>query len=226
MNHIQIISATRLSEKEFWETTALGNSLKRLTYDSVIVPKITFNNHMGLPHIYNKGIDETSHENYLVFIHDDVWIDDYHFSRRIIEGLNVFNIIGVAGNKRRVAQQPAWAFIDTKFTWDQKSNLSGSVAHGKHPFGNISFFGPTSESCLLLDGVFLATKKETLMRDHIQFDTQFDFHLYDMDFCRSAEKNKLSMGTWPIALTHQSGGHFGTEVWQKSYLAYLKKWGD
>ena len=40
---------------------------------------------------------------------DDVWIDDIFFSQRISEGLQTFDAIGVAGNRRRVRNQPAWA---------------------------------------------------------------------------------------------------------------------
>lgn len=223
---IEIISATRLTEKEFWETSALGLSLQRLKNDKTILPRITFTNKKGLPQIYNEGIEKADIENMLVFIHDDVWIDDYFFSQRIQDGLHQFDIIGVAGNVRHLPQQPAWAFVDQKFTWDEKINLSGAVAHGKYPFGALSYFGDTPKACALLDGVFLATHKKTLVDARIKFDEQFDFHLYDMDFCREAIKAKLTLGTWPIALTHQSGGHFGTPHWQSSYKKYLSKWKD
>lgn len=223
---IEIISATRLSESDFWSKSALGISLRRLGYDGRLVARVSFLNLRGLPEIYNAGISAESNNDILVFIHDDVWIDDYYLSDRIIEGLRTYDVIGVAGNRRKVQQQPAWAFLDTKFNWDDRANLTGAVAHGKSPFGPISFFGPVPADCELLDGLFLAAKKTVLTANGVLFDPRFDFHFYDMDFCRNARQRGLRLGTWPICLTHQSGGAFGTKKWSEMYRAYIEKWGD
>ncbi len=223
---IEVISATRHSEADFWNTSALGISLKRLAPGNTILPRITFNNQEGLPKVYNNGIAAAEKESTLVFVHDDVWIDDYFLSQRVAEGLHHYQLLGVAGNRRRVSQQPAWAFINKSFTWDDKANLTGAVAHGKHPFGPISFFGAVPNECELLDGVFLAAKKSVLVGANCFFDPRFTFHCYDMDFCRTARQNNVTLGTWPICLTHQSGGAFGSEQWKKSYGTYIEKWGE
>ncbi len=60
-----------------------------------------------------------------------------------------------------------------------------------------------------MDGVFLAAKKSALTEYAVTFDPQFDFHFYDMDFCRTARKAGLTLGTWLVKLTHQSAGAFG-----------------
>ncbi len=122
-------------------------------------------------------------------------------------------------------RQPAWAFIDSSFTWDRKENLSGAIAHGRQPFGSVSRFGDTPGACELLDGVFLAARKSTLTEKNCLFDPRFDFNFYDMDFCRTARQRHLTLGTWPISLTHQSEGRFGGARWQKSFRVYLDKWG-
>lgn len=223
---IEIVSATRLSQEEFWTTSALGISLKRLAYDARLVPQISFSNRRGLPEIYNERITAAGGHEMLVFVHDDVWIDDFFLADHVKHGLGVFDIIGIAGNRRRVANQPAWTFIDDKFTWDDRSNLSGCVAHGKQPFGPIAAFGPVPAECELLDGVFLAAKKSTLMTKGVIFDPRFDFHFYDMDFCRSAREKGLRLGTWNIALTHQSGGAFNSDPWLEKRDAYRSKWGS
>lgn len=223
---IEIISATRLPETDFWNTSALGISLRRLAHDRRLIPRLAFTNQQGLPDIFNARISAIDSHDLLVFTHDDVWIDDYFLADRIIEGLQVFDIIGVAGNRRRVRHQPSWAFVDNRFTWDHKVNLSGSVAHGTRPFGPISFFGAIPAECELLDGVFLAARKSTLMAHGVCFDPRFNFHFYDLDFCRSARQRGLRLGTWPICLTHQSGGAFGTEQWIHKYRLYIEKWRD
>ncbi len=223
---IEVISATRHSEENFWNKSALGISLKRIAPGNAIFPRIAFNNQEGLSTVYNNGIAAAENQSILVFIHDDVWIDDYFLSQRIVDGLHYYQVIGVAGNRRRVSQQPAWAFINKNFTWDDKVNLTGAVAHGKNPFGPVSFFGAVPNECELLDGVFLAAKKAVLVNANCFFDPLFAFHCYDMDFCRTAKQNKLRLGTWPICLTHQSGGAFGSEQWRKNYSAYIDKWGE
>jgi GT2 family glycosyltransferase len=222
---VEIISATRKSEADFRANSALGISLRRLSYDKRLVARIALGNTRGLPDVYNEHLSAAGSDSIVVFMHDDVWIDDYFFSQRIVEGLNTYDVIGVAGNRRRISGQPAWAFVDGKFTWDQRVNLTGAVAHGRHPFGPISHFGDAPAACELIDGVFLAAKKSVLTERKVSFDPRFNFHFYDMDFCRTARQNGLKLGTWPICLTHQSGGAFGTEQWQKSYRTYLDKWG-
>jgi len=223
---VEIISATRKSEAEFRGTTPLGISLQRLTHDPRLMARISAANTRGLPLIYNETIAEADDDSILVFMHDDVWIDDYFFSQRVVEGLQAFDVIGLAGNRRRVAGQPGWLFIDLKFTWDQPEHLTGAIAHSEMPFGDITRFGETPASCELLDGVLLAVRKSVLTDKRFGFDPRFDFHFYDLDFCRTARQAGLTLGTWPICVTHQSPGAYGTEQWRNAYRVYLEKWGS
>ena len=225
---IHIISATRMNETDFWKQSALGQSLQRVRYDNRLSPIIRTTNSLGLPLVYNAAIDAVAADDIVVFIHDDVWLDDYFIGQRILEGIQSFDAIGVAGNTRRSPQQPAWAFKEIqqgRFIWDQ-GFLSGVVAHGPDPFGTLSVFGFSPQPCELVDGVFIAANVSALRKHNIRFDEQFDFHFYDMDFCRSVRKQGLALGTWPVALTHQSGGAFGTPAWQAMFERYLAKWGN
>lgn len=219
-----VVSASKLSESAFWAQSALGLSIKRLVQQGEnISVDIVFQNARGLPEIFNAAIERAHSEDILVFMHDDVWIDEYNFSQTVAAGLKKFDVIGVAGNKRRLPNQPAWCFVDQNFTWDDKNNLSGRVSHGTHAFGQISDFGEVPAACELLDGVFLAARKSTLTGRKLQFDPLFDFHFYDLDFCRTARESGLTLGTWAIHLTHQSGGGFGSPDWQSNFLRYQKK---
>ena len=223
---IEIVSATRLPESDFWSKAALGLSLKRLARDRRLIPHIAFGNRRGLPEIYNARIMARDGHDFVVFMHDDVWIDDYFLAERVIAALSTLDVVGVAGNRRRVKGQPGWAFVNEKRTWDVKSNLSGRVAHGPRPFGKISYYGVIPAACEMLDGVFLAARRSRLVENGVLFDTRFEFHFYDMDFCRSARQKGLRLGTWPICLTHQSGGKFGKSTWNEMYRLYREKWPD
>jgi len=225
--HVVVISASKLSESTFWAQSALGQSIKRLVQQGEnISVDIAFENARGLPEIFNAAIERAHDEDILVFIHDDVWIDEYHFSQAVTAGLEQFDVIGVAGNKRRLPNQPAWCFVDQKLTWDEKCNLSGQVSHGENKFGKVSEFGAIPAACELLDGVFIAVHRNKLITHKVKFDPLFDFHFYDMDFSRTARESGLNLGTWLIQLTHQSGGAFGTPHWQRNFVSYQQKFNE
>jgi hypothetical protein len=60
----------------------------------------------------------------------------------------------------------------------------------------------------------------------LRFDPQFRFHFYDLDFCRQAELRALRMGTWSIAVVHESAGDPNNQSWEDAYQAYLAKYGE
>jgi tetratricopeptide (TPR) repeat protein len=221
---IYIISATRMSENEFWNDSALGISLRSLKQDKRLKAKISFENKRGLPDVFNGLILAPGDDGILVFVHDDVWVDDFFFADHVIDGLEKYDVIGVAGNRRRIVNQAGWGYLDEALTPADKGDLSGSIAHGDQPFGVVSSFGPMPGQCELLDGVIIAAKKSSLISARVRFDSCFDFHFYDIDFCRTARKNGLRIGTWPIYLTHQSEGAFGSPGWHKMYKRYIEKW--
>jgi len=226
---INIISATRLSHGDFLAEAPLGASLKRLAFDKRIHARVAFENRTSLSEIYNLSIDYPKAAEILVFIHDDVWIDDHFFADRIIAGLQNFDVLGIAGNRRRLPRQPSWAFtgqLDDKFIWEARENLSGAVAHGTAPFGRVTNYGPVPAQCELLDGVLLAVRRDALRSKGVRFDPRFDFHFYDMDFCRSARATDLVLGTGAVALTHRSQDAFGSADWHRNYEIYLEKWGE
>lgn len=223
---LDLVCATRHSREAFWNQSALGQSLRRVAHDTRLQPRVYFENQRGLPELYNERIAAPDASPLLVFIHDDVWLDDFFFPEHVSAALNAFDVVGVAGNRRRAPGQPSWAFPSLEFKWDDRANLSGTVAHGPTAFGVVSPFGPTPAACELLDGVMLAVRRDLLLERQVRFDERFRFHFYDMDFCRTARGAGLRLGTWPIAITHQSEGGFASNGWAESYAAYIAKWGD
>jgi predicted O-linked N-acetylglucosamine transferase (SPINDLY family) len=222
---VTVVSATKLSEQAFWSQSALGQSMRQqMDRDPRLSVSVAFENQTGLSELFNRAIEQAADDALLVFIHDDVWIDEPFFVSAVLAGLAQFDVIGVAGNRRVLPQQPAWPFTNLQFTWDDKSHLSGRVAHSMAPHGQASTYGACPARCRLLDGVFMAARKQTLQDKLVRFDPQFDFHFYDLDFCRSVHAAGLTMGTWPVDLTHQSGGTFGSPRWLAMYERYKDKW--
>ena len=222
---ICFVAATRLSEKDFWTKSLLGRSLRPRLNQSTVTCRIAFENTRGLPEIYNEVIHESG-ADILVFLHDDVWLEDAQLMKKIRWGLKFNDVIGIAGNVRRVAGQPAWLFLRDPSGGLQldRPNLSGSIKHGEPGRSSPSHFGPTPALCELMDGVLLATQRKTLLRSRVTFDPVFKFDFYDMDFCRSARHAGLSLSTWPIDVIHLSSGLFGSETWTAMEKVYFSKW--
>ena len=218
-----VVSATRLPAAEF-AVCPLGQSLQRMSFDPELQLGLIERNSQGLPKGYNQFIVEGLRQHELAFVHDDVWIDDIYFPRRIREALQTFDVVGLAGNRRLVPGSPSWYVKNSMMEMDTEF-LSGVVAHGEKPFGAPSVYGPTPAPVHLLDGVVLAARVSTLLDAGVRFDERFDFHFYDMDFSRQAVAAGLKVGTWPVAVTHASGGAFGTEAWREGMDLYLDKWG-
>jgi hypothetical protein len=223
---IHIIAATRLTEEAFWARSALGRSLNASRNHSDLILYVAFENKRGLAEVYNPHIHAKNRNDVLLFVHDDVWLESEDWMNQIRQGLGRFDVIGVAGNRRLGPQQPAWAFraLDAQgFHWDT-AFLSGQVGHGKNSGGPVTHYGFFPADCQALDGVLLAARCNLLLRGGVRFDERFKFHFYDLDFCRSATRAHLSLGTWDLPITHQSDGAFGTTEWHTGYRKYLLKW--
>ena len=224
---IRVVCATRKDRDAFFAETALGRSLS-LHRPSGVELRLFPGNRQGLPEVYNAAISESGKGDViLLFVHDDVHLCDFHWAERLREGLAAFDVVGLAGNRRRMPGQPAWLFTDETLTRDSRDHLSGIVGHGRAlPLDGVNDYGPSGKPVKLLDGLFLAVRSDTLRAKSLSFDERFDFHFYDLDFCRQAEQAGLSMGTWPISVVHESAGNFANDRWRLSYEAYLEKWRD
>lgn len=225
VERVCFVAATRSSEADFWAKAPLAISLKPLLKIPGVGARIFCENRQGLPAVYNQALREID-VDCIVFLHDDVWLNDAQLLDKLRSALKRFDIVGVAGNVRRVPKQPAWLFkarTTQGFDWDS-DYLSGAVAHGKPGSARTQYYGPTPAACELMDGVFLAIRRDVVERSRITFDEHFDFHFYDMDFCRSSRAMGLVLGTWPIDIIHASAGAFGTEGWLKNHAHYMQKW--
>lgn len=223
---VHLVAATKLQEEAFWSESLLGRSLEKWRDLAYLRWTISFRNRKGLPRVYNESIAQEGTADVIVFVHDDVWLADQEWIDKVVAALKTFDVVGVAGNRRCQPGQCTWAFdpaISSGFQWDHP-HLSGRIAHGTDALCELAEFGAAPAPCELLDGVFIAVNARVLRASGIQFDTRFSFHFYDLDFCRSARKAGLSLGTWPIDLVHASGGSFSSPSWISMKQVFLDKW--
>ena len=139
-----IVAATREAPSPFMESAPLGRSLRRLSFDRRLEARPAFNNRDGLPAVYNRQISEENREKILLFVHDDIWLDDCFVYDRLQEALVRFEIVGLAGNTRRQPGQPAWGFASLLFVLGvcfavlltailspARGRAGGSLRHGR-----------------------------------------------------------------------------------------------
>ena len=217
-----IVAATRLGEDSFWRESLLGRSLARQAHAGY-GHCITYANTSPLALAYNRGLNQASDASVVVFCHDDLWLGDEPLAPQLAVALERFDLVGVAGNRRRDAGAQAWWLKPDGSAWDWP-NLVGGLCHGSPGAAQLQTYGPCPAPATLLDGVFLAGRVGRLRSAGLRFDPTFPFHLYDLDLCRSAETAGLHLGVWPLNLIHASGGAAFTPSWKACVVLYRQKW--
>lgn len=228
---IMIVCATRFCKQEFWEHSLLGKSLRKLSTSLEGVKlNVFFENKEGLSCIYNRAIRSCAGTpTILVFLHDDVYIYDIMFVERVRDAMRHCDIAGVAGTSTRYPNQPGWCFSQynpaiEKCALTNPNAIHGTVAHGDSDKFEVSYFGPPTNHAKLLDGLMLVAHSSRLIEKNVYFDEQFNFHFYDMDFCREAEKKGLRMAVVGISVIHRSAGNFCSPAWNAAHELYIDKW--
>ncbi len=228
---ICVVTATREKTIEDFKTnTLLGKSLNIKTYFDIELICFTDNSN-GLSKCYNEAIRQSENtEKILVFVHDDVALLDYYWPLRVIEALNTYDIVGVAGNTRHENNYPSWAHNrveNGRIVWDDDKYLSGSMLHDSNwPPKIVSIYGDLNKEVVNLDGVFLAMSTNLISKKNLSFDERFKFHFYDADFCKSAVNKECSLGTFPLALLHAGKGDMNAPEYIDAYREFYRKYND
>jgi GT2 family glycosyltransferase len=222
---VWFVSATRFDRPAFESRAPLALSLARASAVSPFVLAVAYANADPLAIAYGRALDAAQPGDLMAFVHDDAWIDDWCVVDRVREALATFDVAGVAGNRERRPGQRSWLDAEDLARIGD-DHLSGAIAH-RDADGRVTHnrYGAAPAPVKLLDGVFLAARVDALRAQGVRFDPRFPFHCYDMDFCRSCERAGLALGTWPIAITHASGGRPQGADFDAAQRAYFDKWG-
>ena len=125
---------------------------------------------------YNRGFAMSSGDN-IIFSHDDIEILSPNLAAIVASRLAQFDLIGVAGATRLVHADfgmagPPDTFGQVAFPQPNGSFRILVLSHARRVVGNIK----------VMDGLFLAARRDVIHRlgfDQALFD---GFHLYDADF--------------------------------------------
>ena len=169
---------------------------------------------------YNRGL-RTARGDIVVFAHDDARILSPDFAARLLGALERHDVVGVAGSRTLLGG--AWHFAG-------HPHVCGQIAMPGDDSGRIvtlyDVSRPESAGLQVLDGVFLATRRETALR--VRFDEErFDgWHLYDIDFSYRAAQMGLDCATCNnLLLVHASQGGYN-EDWLKYSQRFIDKHKD
>jgi hypothetical protein len=206
-----IVTATPEDLTEFNKNSQLALSLDKLNIRKNSIVKSQ--NTQGLPSVYNSFITEENRQKYIIFIHDDVLIEDLFFEEKLQLAFEKYDIVGLAGSKKCDLNAPmsAWHLMSDRNDW------VGEVSHSKDKKCWTTVFGNTDSRALILDGLFIGVDVSKLLDTNTRFDENFSFHHYDISFCLRANSNKLKMGVYPIKVTHFGmGDSMNSPEWHES----------
>jgi tetratricopeptide (TPR) repeat protein len=151
---------------------------------------------------YNRGAAEATGA-VLIFSHDDVEILAADFGRRLMRRLAECDVLGVAGATR--ATGPAWPFAGWPY-------LHGSVIYPEENGYRVTVYSrtaPLARGIRVMDGVFLAMRRETALSIGWDAHTCEGFHGYDVDFTlRAAQAGLRLAAATDLGVVHCSYGSF------------------
>jgi hypothetical protein len=215
MSKLLIVTCTKAKTEDEFKQTPIYNSLKK-QYE-VNSPKIDFhifkNNSRGLSVCYNEVLKDPKHlEKTVLFVHDDVILDDLFLYEKLTE--SPYSITGLAGAKtfNKQSQKLAWHLSA------DRADYVGEVAH-VNSNGQVwtTVFGPTKSRALTIDGLFISCRVKDLVENKLEFDERFNFHFYDIAFCLRANEKKVSCGVLPIHVIHYGlGDSMLTADWEQT----------
>jgi hypothetical protein len=216
LNNYHFVVATQNNQENFIKNSPICLFLDKT--ENIKNSTILYENKTSLTKIYNSFITKENQDKKIIFVHDDVLIEDVFLFEKLDVAFEKYDIVGLAGAKKcDITKPPAWHLMS------ERQDHVGEVAHSKDKVYWTTVFGPTDSRALIIDGLFIAVSVKKLLETNTRFDENFDFHHYDITFCLNANKNKLKIGVYPIKVTHFGlGDSMNTEEWMQSSLKFQK----
>lgn len=171
-------------------------------------------NQYSLPELYNKGLEESKND-IVVFIHDDLIINEKNLTPKIVKLFDKnpeFGIIGIAGTDK----------LTTGKWWENRENMFGVVGHiqdNKRHVNKYSkqTFPDVPKEVVIVDGLFMMVHKKRLKHT---FNEEFKgFHFYDLPICVENFLDGVKIGvTTKFHVTHKSIGEVDKKWEKDKYL--------
>ena len=183
--------------------------LYRTLFASVPHEIVAIRDARSLAEAYNRAV-AASTADVVVLSHDDVDVRTPDFAARLLCHLDAADVIGIVGSTQMAGPAIGWA---------GHPHLRGWITH--HAPGDAGWRvdvldpRPVAERLVLLDGVFLAARRDVFAKlpfDSVTFD---GFHLYDVDWTYRASRGGLRLtAAGDLELVHASRGAYH-DAWQR-----------
>ncbi|HEX4343735.1 MAG TPA: class I SAM-dependent methyltransferase, partial [Verrucomicrobiae bacterium] len=166
---------------------------------------------------YNRAITQSTGDC-LIFSHDDLEFITPDVPARLLNHLQNYDLVGLAGTNRLCGN--TWMAAGPPFLFGQ---VSHPVSSGGY---NVNIFGaprPIVGQLHALDGLFIAVNRRVI--DRIRFDESFTgFHFYDLDFSATAYKAGFRLAVAnDLHAIHSSAGSYGP-AWEAEAAKFESKW--
>lgn len=182
------------------------------------------NNTNSLQKVYNKAIDFAIQENVqnLILVHDDVILENLT-DERLEKLFKKYDVVGCAGTTEVNLSPPAlWHLMGGGL---RSKNLHGAVAHGNEKEKNMTSFGSYPHRVVIIDGVFMAIKRQVFQKIKFDESCPSKWHFYDLDYSMQCHKEGFKLGVGDILITHNSPGLTSfTKEFNEGQQWFLDKW--
>jgi hypothetical protein len=228
---VLLISASAKPEKDR-ESLMIYRSFKpmfRADSRHLVSLDITYGNTLGLSELYNRKIEEYLHSEFtfLVFCHDDVYVDDHNLANKLhLARIQFgFDIIGLAGGSSpKIASPTLWHLM-----CDKKTHR-GAVSHPTFDRSSLSVttYGKNPAQVDIVDGLFMAVNVSAIKATNWRFNPNYRFHHYDLASCLEAKRVGMTAGVYPIHVVHSSPGlgSYEDPEWKRSDAIFLQEFGN
>ena len=179
-------------------------------------------NKIGLCAVYN-ALAQTAQFDLLCFVHEDIIMHTHGWGEKLIELLlnPEIGLVGISGAVYKSNYPGTWSTCDRSL---YRTNAIQHFVNLEQPV--ISKINPGNSSSSLvavIDGVFMATRKDVFNQIGFDEDLLKGFHGYDSDFSLSVGQHYKVVVSNEILLEHLSQGNLSAE-WLASSLLVHEKW--
>jgi hypothetical protein len=171
----------------------------------------------SLAEAYNRAV-AASGADIVVLSHDDVDVLAPDFAARLLRHLGSVDVVGVVGSTHVAGPAVGWS---------GHPHLRGWITH--HAAGDAAWSvdvldpRPVAHDLVLLDGVFLAARRDVFARLPFDADLFDGFHLYDVDWSFRAARSGLRLAAaGDLELVHASRGGYD-DAWQRYADRFVAK---
>lgn len=196
-------------------TSTIGVPFEMIVLDNTVYKQ-------SINHIYNRGAGMARYD-VICFLHEDITINTTGWGNILLQLFSSrpeVGLVGIAGSKYKSKTHSGWFTHITEFDCCMITHVD-YTGHETRVYSNPEP-GSDFQEVVVIDGVFMCTRKSVW--EEIKFDEELlkGFHFYDIDYSFRVSRKYASVVSFEIDLTHLTlGGDFGD-----NWIHHSKLWHD